>query len=93
MKRFYTFLLSAFIVASTINAQKTIHTENFGGSYAHNESMTTNTSGWSITGSGDFVHKIVTGSGASGSNCFAQLGSAGNNQVASQDIQLYAGLN
>ena len=80
----------ALFVTSTIISQKTIVTENFGGSYAHNESMSTNSSGWTHTGAGDFVHKIVSGSGASGSNCFAQLGTSGA-ASASQDIQLYAG--
>ena len=90
MKKLYTLFLLAFVVTSTIIAQKTLVTENFGGSYAHNESMSTNSSGWTHTGTGDFVHKIVSGSGASGSNCFAQLGTPGA-ASASHDIQLYAG--
>ena len=49
------------------NCTKTSSYENFGGSYAHNESMSTNSSGWTHTGTGDFVHKIVSGAGASGS--------------------------
>ena len=52
--------------------------------------MSTNSSGWTHTGTGDFVHKIVSGSGASGSNCFAQLGTPGA-ASASHDIQLHAG--
>ena len=42
MKKLYTLFLLAFVVTSTIIAQKTLVTENFGGSYAHNESMSTN---------------------------------------------------
>ena len=38
----------------------------------------------------DFIHKIVSGSGASGSNCFAQLGTSGAS-TASYDVQLFAG--
>jgi hypothetical protein len=90
MKKLYTILLAALFSMSIINAQNTIVTENFGASYAHNESMSTNSSGWSHTGAGDFVHKIVSGSGASGSNCFAQLGTSGASS-ASHDIQLHAG--
>ena len=52
--------------------------------------MSTNSSGWTHTGTGDFVHKIVSNAGASGSNCFAQLGTNCANS-ASHDIQLYAG--
>ena len=74
MKKLYTILLAALFSTSIINAQKTLITENFGSIYAHNESMSTNSSGWTHTGTGDFVHKIVSGAGASGSNCFAQLG-------------------
>ena len=55
-----------------------------------NESMSTNSSGWTHTGTGDFVHKIVSGAGASGSNCFAQLGTSGAS-TASYDVQLFAG--
>ena len=33
--------------------------------------MSANSSGWLHTGTGDFINKIVSGSGASGSNCFA----------------------
>ena len=90
MKKLYTILLAALFSTSTINAQKTLITENFGSTYAHNESMSTNSSGWTHTGTGDFVHKIVSGAGASGSNCFAQLGTSGANS-ASHDVQLYAG--
>ena len=52
--------------------------------------MSTNSSGWTHTGTGDFIHKIVSGSGASGSNCFAQLGTSGA-ASASYDVQLFAG--
>ena len=90
MKKLYTILLAALFSTSIINAQKTLITENFGSTYAHNESMSTNSSGWTHTGTGDFVHKIVSGAGASGSNCFAQLGTPGA-ASASHDIQLYAG--
>jgi len=77
MKKLYTILLAALFSTSIINAQKTIFTENFGGNFAHNESLSTNSSGYAHTGAGDFVHKIISGSGASGSNCFAQLGTPG----------------
>ena len=52
--------------------------------------MSTNSSGWTHTGTGDFVHKIVSGAGASGSNCFAQLGTSGA-ASASYDVQLLQG--
>ena len=47
-KKYFTLLIFflAFVFTSTIFAQKTLLTENFGGSYAHNESMSTNSSGW-----------------------------------------------
>ena len=89
MKKLYTLFLLAFVVTSTIIAQKTLVTENFGGSYAHNESMSANSSGWLHRGTGDFIHKIVSGSGASGSNCFAQLTTSGAS-TASYDVQLNA---
>jgi len=90
MKKIYTILLAALFSTSIINAQNTIFTENFGGNFAHNESLSTNSSGYAHTGAGDFVHKIINGSGASGSKCFAQLGTSGAS-TASTDIQLYAG--
>ena len=77
MKKFYTTILIALIGFLSIKAQKTLITQNFGGAFAHNESMSTNSSGWTHTGTGDFVHKIVSGAGAMGSNCFAQLGTPG----------------
>ena len=90
MKKFYTTILIALIGFLSIKAQKTLITQNFGGAFAHNESMSTNSSGWTHTGTGDFVHKIVSGAGAMGSNCFAQLGTPGA-ASASHDIQLHAG--
>ena len=57
MKKLYALFLLAFVVTSTIIAQKTLVTENFGGSYAHNESMSTNSSGWTHTGTGDLSIK------------------------------------
>ena len=89
MKYFNTLLLFALVSFFGVNAQNTYLTENFGGSYAHLESMSSNSSGWTHSGTGDFVHKIVSGSGASGSNCFGQLNVAGA-ATASYDVQLDA---
>ena len=71
-KYLFHFFLFFQLFILDVSAQKTIISENFGGTYAHNESMSSNSSGWIHTGTGDFIHKIVSGSGASGSNCFAQ---------------------
>ena len=86
----FILFISFYLIFGVSNAQNTIFSENLGGSYVHNESMSTNSSGWSHTGTGDFVHKIVSGNGAFGSNCFAQLNTSGASS-ASKDIQLYAG--
>ena len=85
----FILFISFYLIFGVFNAQNTIFSENIGGSYVHNESMSTNSSGWSHTGTGDFVHKIVSGNGAFGSNCFAQLNTSGASS-ASKDIQLYA---
>ena len=45
MKKFYTTILIALIGFLSIKAQKTLITQNFGGAFAHNESMSTNSSG------------------------------------------------
>ena len=81
MKYFYTLLLSALIPFFGVFAQNTQLSENFGGNFAHNESMSTNSSGWSHTGNGDFLHKIVSGSGAMGSNCFGTLNTASISKI------------
>jgi len=90
MKKFYIALIAVFFTNSLINAQNTIFTENFGGNYAHLESLSSNSSGYNHTGTGDFTHKIISGQGASGSKCFGQLDSSGVSS-ASRDLQLYAG--
>ena len=69
---FHFFLFFQFFILN-VSAQKTIISENFGGSYTHNESMSSNSSGWIHTGTGDFVNKEVSASGALASNCFGQL--------------------
>ena len=84
--RFF-FLFQLFILHAS--AQKTILSENFGGTYAHLESMATNSSGWSHSGTGDFVNKEVSASGALASNCFGQLTTSGAS-TASYDVQLNA---
>ena len=72
--------LFALIITATINAQnpgtKTIFTENFG-FLDTNESISANSSIYSHTGTGDFIHKIVNSQGASGSKCFGQLNTGG----------------
>lgn len=85
--------LFALLIAATINAQnpgtKTIFTENFG-FLDTNESISANSSIYSHTGTGDFIHKIINTQGASNSKCFGQLDSSGASS-ASLDIQLYGG--
>ncbi|MDC6470793.1 PKD domain-containing protein [Flavobacteriales bacterium] len=85
--------LFALIITATINAQnpgtKTIFTENFG-FLDTNESISANSSIYSHTGTGDFIHKIVNTQGALNSKCFGQLDSSGASS-ASLDIQLYGG--
>jgi len=91
MKIFKT--LFALFLTVVINAQnpgtKTIFTENFG-FLDTNESISANSSIYSHTGTGDFIHKIVNTQGASNSKCFGQLDSSGASS-ASLDIQLYGG--
>ena len=91
MKIFKT--LFALLLTVVINAQnpgtKTIFTENFG-FLDTNESISANSSIYSHTGTGDFIHKIVNTQGASNSKCFGQLDSSGASS-ASLDIQLYGG--
>ena len=91
MKTFKT--LFALFLTVVINAQnpgtKTIFTENFG-FLDTNESISTNSSLYSHTGTGDFIHKIVNTQGAGSSKCFGQLDSSGASS-ASLDIQLYGG--
>ena len=81
--------LFALLIAATINAQnqgtKTIFTENFG-FLDTNESISANSSIYSHTGTGDFIHKIINTQGASNSKCFGQLDSSGASS-ASLDIQ------
>jgi len=85
--------LFALLIAATLNAQnpgtKTIFTENFG-FLDTNESISANSSIYSHTGTGDFIHKIINTQGASNSKCFGQLDSSGASS-ASLDIQLYSG--
>mgnify|MGYP001221122761 CR=1 FL=1 len=85
--------LFALLIAATLNAQnpgtKTIFTENFG-FLDTNESISANSSIYSHTGTGDFIHKIINTQGASNSKCFGQLDSSGASS-ASLDIQLYGG--
>ena len=90
MKKFIITLFVTLFTSFLINAQNTIFTENFGGNYAHLESLSNNSSVYNHTGTGDFIHKIVTGQGASGSKCFGQLDSSGVSS-ASRDMQLFAG--
>jgi len=91
MKIFKT--LFALLLTVVINAQnpgtKTIFTENFG-FLDTNESISANSSIYSHTGTGDFIHKIVNTQGALNSKCFGQLDSSGASS-ASLDIQLYGG--
>jgi PKD repeat protein len=86
-------ILFALLITATINAQnpgtKTIFTENFG-FLDTNESISANSSIYSHTGTGDFIHKIVNNQGASNSKCYGQLDSSGASS-ASLDIQLYGG--
>ena len=90
MKKIYTTILAALFITTIFNAQNTIFTENFGGNFAHLESLSTNSSGYNHTGTGDFTHKIINGQGALGSKCFGQLDSSGSSS-ASRDMQLFAG--
>jgi hypothetical protein len=93
MKYFYTLLLSALLPFFGAFAQNTIATSNFGSDFSHNQSLTGPNDPWSHTGAGDFVHKIVSGVGASGSNCFGQLGTSGSASAFSKDSILLVGGN
>lgn len=88
MKIFYSILLLTLTPFLNLNAQNTIGSLNFGGDLEHNQSLTAQDGDWVHTGAGDFVHKIVSGSGASGSNCFGQLGTSGAASAYTKDSVL-----